>query len=182
MKNILKAGLFATMLGVVSTVNSFAGYVYVGSWDLANLDGNYNNPANPYLWYNNPTVYSGVTAAAHLFGGVAGDYAISTIDNTVANINHLTFLDGWSDTQYLYNPQSETFSLDSGDPGYNDPAGLGTAYSALVTDHAPFENRSFINYAFRMDRNNVPDTGWTIGLLGFVMSGLVAIRRKLKIA
>jgi len=182
MKTKLKTAIFAAVLGLASAVTSQAGYVFVGSWDLATLGGAYGNPSNPYLWTNNPAVYNGVEAAAHLFGGDASDYAISTIDADVANINHLAFVDGWADSQYLFNPASELFSLDMGNPGYNDPAGYASAYSALVVDHAPgYGAGRFVNYAFRQVRE-VPDHAWTVGLLGFALSGLAVMRRKLNLA
>lgn len=167
-------------LGVVAPAEA---QTFVGSWDLANLEGNYNNPNNPYLWHNNPMVYSAVEAAAVLFGGNPDDYVISTIDSNPVNINHLAFLDGWGDTQFLYNPQSETFKMDSGAPGYNAPYG-GPAYSALVTDHAPFEGRSFVNYAFRVDGRNsaqdVPEPGSIALLMGMSACGLGLLRRRRK--
>lgn len=174
---MLKKALFAVVLCLASAVSSNAAYVYVGSWDLSDLNGNYNNPDNPYLWTNNPTVFSGVEAAAHLFGGNASEYVISTIDSNVANINRLAFLDGWGDNQYLYDPQADTWKLDSGAPGYNAPYG-GPAYSALVTDHAPFEGRSFVNYAFRDTCDSVPDGAWTFGMMGIAMGALALIRRR----
>lgn len=122
-------------------------YYYVGSWNLATLDGAYGNPSNPYLWTNNPLSYSGVTGAAQLFGGNPANYVTSTVDDNPANINFLAFVDGWGDDQYLFNPQPDTFDLQTG-TGYADPGGGGTAYSALVVDHAPFDDGTFVNYAF----------------------------------
>ena len=55
---------------------------YVGSWQVD------NGPS----WTTSPTIYSGLTAAALLFGGSASDYFISTVDNNSSNINHLTWV------------------------------------------------------------------------------------------
>ncbi len=159
MNIVLKSVAVVTLLAGLSQKLE-AGYVYVGSWDLGNLEGNYDNPDNPYIWTKNPRVFSAVEAAAHLFGGNASDYAISTLGTDPANINHLAYVDGWADTQYLDNPTSETFSLDLGAPGYNDPSGFGSAYSALVTDHGPFYGVGvLVNYAFRLEQTAVPEPG-----------------------
>lgn len=184
MNSKLKSGIFASILALASAVTGHAAWTYVGSWDLSNLSGNYGNPANPYLWTNNPTVYSGVEAAAHLFGGSASQYAISTVGSSVSDINHLAFVDGWGDEQYLQNPASENFSVDLGVAGYNDIQTFGAAYSALVTDHGPSHQvGSFVNYAFRWsDPVGVPDSASTLGLLGVTVVGLAVLRRRAKSA
>lgn len=138
-------------------------YTYVGSWSIG--DG----PS----WTTNPDVYSGQEAAAFLFGGNASDYVISTISNNPAEINFLTFLDGWGDTQYVLNPQSQSWKLDSGAPGYNDPYG-GPAYSAYVYDHFG-PGSIYVNYAFRVNQG-VPEPT-TMLLLGFGLAGLAGVRR-----
>jgi hypothetical protein len=165
------------MMLFASIGTTHAAYVYVGSWDFATLGGGNYDSTNPYWWESNPTVYSGVEAAAFLFGGSPSDYAISTIDDNPANINNLAYLDGWADTQYLVTPQSETFKLDTGAPGYNEPFG-GPAYSALVFDHGPdFPNAR--NYAFRVS-NGVPEhTGFlTLGLAGLSLGAASRFRRR----
>jgi hypothetical protein len=172
---LVALGVLAT-LGMATPATHAATYTYVGSWDLSNLDGNYDNPSNPYVWTNNPQCYSGVQAAAVLFGGSASDYVISTVDSNPADINGLTFLDGWGDDQYLFNPQSDTFSLQTGS-GYNDPGGSGTSYSALVTDHAPFDGGPFINYAFRVTSVPEPSSVAAFALGGLVLAGVILRRR-----
>lgn len=98
--------MFAVLIG---TANAEAGFTYVGSWDMADLNGNgsvsdENVASNPWYWVNNPAVLSAREAAAMLFGGSYTDYAISTVDSSVANINFKAFVDGWGDTTYFSSP------------------------------------------------------------------------------
>ncbi|MEO7716913.1 MAG: PEP-CTERM sorting domain-containing protein [Capsulimonas sp.] len=180
----LRSSNFVALAGIAVTLlaapSAHAAYVFVGSWDLGTVGGGYDNPGNPYIWSNNSQVFTGQEAAAALFGGNASDYAISTVDADAAHINHLTFVDGWGDTQYLYNPASETFSVDMGAPGYSDPGGVGSSYSALVTDHAPFEGSgSFVNYAFRnVSAVPEPSTNAVMMLGGLTVLGMVFLRRR----
>ncbi|MCQ1547603.1 MAG: PEP-CTERM sorting domain-containing protein [Candidatus Accumulibacter phosphatis] len=174
-KNLLVAVFAATMMG-----SAIAGPTYVGSWIVGN---------GPW-WETNPVSYSGQEVAALLWGGSPSDYSISTVDANPLNINHLTFLDGWGNDQYLFSPQSETFKLQT-NTGYNDPGGSNTAYSAYVLDHSCNNRYSdsppgsvpnncsgygeeFVNYAFR---NDVPEPGM-LGLLGFGLAGLAGMRRR----
>ena len=84
----------------------------------------------------------------------------------------MAHVDGWGDTTYLIPGAADTFSLDTGAPGYNDPVG-GPSFSALVTDHGPFMGVSLINYAFREVRD-VPEPAsiamWGLGALGMMLA------------
>ncbi len=170
-KLMVPAALLLT-LGV-SAMNSAGAQTYVGSWDLANVGGGYGGP---YVWTADPTVYNAKEAAAVLFGGVASDYVISTVDSNPMDINHLAFVDGWGDDQYLFNPQSESFSVGTHYNSDHTNTGLVT-YSALVVDHAPFDGGSFVNYAFRVD-GMVPEPGAYATLLGLGVTGAGALLRR----
>ena len=180
---ILSLAVGALAAGVIwlglPTKAEATSYVYVGSWIVG--DGP--------LWTTNPPVYSGQSAAAFLFGGDPADYVTSTIDSDPTHINFLTFLDGWGDDQYLFNPQSDTFSFDQPPPGYNDPAGTATAYSAYILDHSCFNRYSditqacadygtqFVNFAFRVEGVAVPEPG-ALGLFAAGLAGLGMLRRR----
>jgi MYXO-CTERM domain-containing protein len=165
--------------------STHAAYVYVGSYDFVTLGGLSNgqyDASNPWWWGNNPPVYSAVEAAAVIFGGNASDYAISTVGTDPGTINHLAFVDGWADYTYLFTPTSETFKLDSGNPGYNDPGGMSTAFSALVFDHGP-SFPTTINYVFRQDSAGTVPEPTTLAIWGMLGGlGLIAARRRRRTA
>ena len=157
----LAAGLALCLAGA-----AHAGYVYVGKWHVG--DGP--------QWSTTPDTYTGQEAAAFLFGGNASDYAISTVSNQVADINFKTFLDGWGDSQYLFTAMAQDWKIDIGAPGYNDQPGEGSAYSAFVLDHSCSnrygnlaatcaDNEPGVNYAFRLERQEVPEPAG-LALLG----------------
>ncbi|MGL4542937.1 MAG: PEPxxWA-CTERM sorting domain-containing protein, partial [Polymorphobacter sp.] len=110
------------------------------------------------------------------------NYAISTIDSSVANINFSSFVDSWGGS---ISPVSQSYSLDSGNPGYNDPFG-GPSTSAYVLDHSCFNRYNDpaetcqrgepgLNHAFR---SVVPEPGtWALMIAGFGMVGFAMRRR-----
>jgi len=157
-------------------VNAQVVATFVGAWHVG--DGP--------VWTSNPAVLNALETAALLFGGAPTDYAISTVSNNPADINFMSFVDGWGDSTFLTNPVAENFKVDLGNPGYNDPGGTDTAFSAYVLDHScgnrygnPNEpcgpNEPGLNYAFRIEA--VPEPA-TLTLFGTGVIGLVARRRR----
>ena len=124
-------------LAIPFTTNA-ASYEYVGFFHVG--DGP--------RWTDNPDTYTGQEAAALIFGGDPSDFAISTVSDNPDEIDFLAYLDGWGDTQYLSDPQPQDWDLDLGDPGYAEPGGMGSSYSAYVDDHSC--PTSCINYVFRV--------------------------------
>lgn len=175
----MKLRKFAFGLSIFLTaVSAFATptYTYVNSWIVG--DGP--------VWTSNPTVYSGQSAAAFLFGGNSSDYVISTVSSNVADINFKAFLDGYGDTTYLDNPAPMDFSKSSNGGGYNQPP----SFSAFVLDHTcnnryddlsavcSGDGTQYVNYAFKaVDAAAVPEPT-TIALFGLGLLGFAASRRK----
>jgi hypothetical protein len=175
MKSSVKAAaaVFALAAGLAAAPAS-AAWVYVGFWNVG--DGP--------QWTNNPPVYTGQEAAALIWGGVASDYAISTAGPSVALINFRAHVDGWGDTQYLFNggpDVAQNYSLDTGGSGYNSNPGVGSAYSAYVRDHGTDGNA--LNWAFKWDGGVVPEPAtWGMMILGFGLVGFAARRRGTAVA
>jgi hypothetical protein len=147
--------------------------IFVGSWDVADTNAPYWDDYPP----NGPLAYTAQEAAALLFGGSPGDYAISTIDDQIANINNMAwydviglggvvFAEDYSN-KYLGQFYGPTEGFDFGNP--NNPA------SAYVRDNL-FDG-SAINFAFRKDTSAVPEPA-VLSLLVPGMLGMVAMRRR----
>ncbi|MBF4989081.1 PEP-CTERM sorting domain-containing protein [Methylophilus sp. 14] len=157
--------LLVAMAMLVSTQAFAVTYTYVGSFDT-NGGG-----AAPH-WTTNPEVYSGLDAAALLFGGVASDYVIST--NASLDASTITFTawyDGWGD--HAGKEFAQSYKLDSTGLGYNGCETAGTdcffsAYSAYVTD-----GFSATNYVWRVGAVPEPES---IALMTMGLATLVVAR------
>jgi len=162
--NWLKFSLIGLMFSFSSLINiANAGiiYQYVGSWYVD--DG----PS----WTSNPDVYTGQEAAAFLFGGVASDYAISTVSDQIADINFKTWLDGWGDANTYGtsgNPADHDFKVDIDGLGYNSPGNQGNSYSAFVSDHGLHLQNFAFSVTVTPDQIPEPSTFlvFALGLIG----------------
>jgi hypothetical protein len=159
MKKFVLAAILA-----VSSLGAEAVPIYVGSYQVN--DG-------PY-WTTNPEVYSATEAAAFIFGGVASDYFISTLNSLdYTTITHTAWYDGWGEHSGM--EFDENYSLDLDGDGYASPGGYGTARSAFVRDGL---SDKFVNYVWTSDAvANVPEPSG-IALLGLGLAGLGFSRKK----
>jgi hypothetical protein len=166
---------FVLALGMVCVAGPAmaVNYVYVGSWYVDNgpywaatdANGNYTTP-----------VYSGVEAAAFLFGGSPSQYVTSTVSSNPADINFSAWMDGWADS-YTYgtsgNPAPDTLHVDINNDGlYALPFQQDAAFSAYVSDHG----LNLENFAFR-EVNSTPEPS-TMLLLASGLAGIGFLRRK----
>ncbi len=165
--------LAMSALSAVAALPAQAATVFVGSWTV---DQGPNWLAPP----NGPLAYTGQEAAALLFGGSASDYAISTVDNLVANINNMA----WYSILGVENGSAlaENYSNKYLGQFYGPTSGytLGdrtNSASAYVFDNA--SGSQYTNYAFRIDNAPaVPEpTTWILMLAGFGAVG-AAMRRR----
>jgi hypothetical protein len=144
------------------TVTPANAYVFVGSWEVD--DG----PS----WTIVPPAYSGVEAAALLFGGSRSDYVTSTVDNLPADINFMAWISTWGGGSYCTGfpcggMVSDTFVQSTGGL-YANPGDT----SAYVTDWAV--GAQYTNYAF----STVPEPQtWAMMLVGFAGLGFAGYRR-----
>lgn len=144
----------ACVATLMATSASAVTYTYVGSWQVD--DG----PS----WTIVPPAYSGLTAAALLFGGSPTDYAISTIDSDPANIDFLAWVSTWGGVCGGAFPCGSKIAegavTSSG--GLYQTTGDTSAY---VTDWAT--GSEYTNYAFEIGEVPVPAAAFMLtGALG----------------
>jgi hypothetical protein len=164
LKNVLAAAAAAATLALSAGAANAVTYVFAGSWFVG------QGPA--YL--TQPTVYSAVEAAALLFGGVASDYAISTVDSNVANINFLAHADRYGDNTFITTTVAQDYKQDLDAPGYNKTGDT----SAYVRDHAPAATGLGQNFAFRVSAVVPEPATWGMMIVGFGATGLLLRRRR----
>jgi len=162
-KAILAGAAAAAALATAGAAN--AALVFVGSWEV---DDGPN-------WQDVPLAYSGQQAAALLFGGQASDYQISTVDNKVADIDHMA----WYSIFGFTAPPDGGAKL-AQDYSVKGPGGLyedispaksqDNAASAYVMDNAG--GAGFTNFAFREAAAAIPEpAAWALILTGFFGMG-----------
>lgn len=162
LKTVLAAA--AATLALSAGAANAVTYAFVGSWFVGE-----GPPAFPTA----PATLSAVEAAALLFGGVASDYAISTVDDSVANIDFLAHVDKFGSPTFITTTVAQDFKVDTGAAGYN---AIGDT-SAYVLDHASPTTGFGRNYAFRVAGIPEPAT-WAMMLVGFGASGAMLRRRR----
>lgn len=168
-KSILAGAAIASALAASAPAHATT-YEYVGSWEV---DSGPRWNATP-----TPAALSGQEVAALLFGGLASNYVISTVDSSVADIN----FDSWVS---VYGGTSTCSGLQCGeivgDSSVISNAGLYDAIgdtSAYVSDRAI--GSQYINYAFvEIDTTPLP-AALPLFAAGLGVMGLISQRRKRK--
>jgi autotransporter-associated beta strand protein len=126
--NTLTSGGNDTTTTFSGSISDSTGLAFIGSWRVD----------SGAAYTSRPPVYSGVEAAALLFGGNAASYRVSTISDQISQIDDRAWLAyygiGW-------NTAASNVKVDSGAAGYSQ---YGDA-SAYVRD---FTDATKINYAF----------------------------------
>lgn len=147
-------------------------YTYAGSWQVD--DGPFWTISPP----NGPLAYTGQEAAAHLFGGSASHYVVSTVDNDPAHINFSAWYSiiGYAGGHMLADDYSNKYlGLYYGPTSdYPSQSPLAAA-SAYIDDNAG--GSTFTNYAFLASGVPEPAT-WAMLLIGFGGIGFVLRRQR----
>jgi PEP-CTERM motif len=133
-------------------------YTYVGSFAV---------DAGP-SWETSPLAYSGIGAAALLYGGSSSDYVISTVDDNPANINFMANYDGYAVSEGVF---ADDFFVGTEGTTVYDQQGVMSAY---VDDH----DDTAINYVFRVDSVAATPEPGTLALLSTGLLGVAATLRR----
>ena len=151
--------VYAVILMAHATVQATT-YTYVGSYNVS--DGDY--------WADNPPVYTAQEAAALVFGGRPGDYAISVNSNTTdpSTITNTGWYSRWGAGCTTF---SQSFKRDDAPAGYRTPGGTDTAISAYVQDHCGIPDLNHFPAGFPFT-NHVTQTKYFSSLIIAVSLGL----------
>jgi hypothetical protein len=154
--------------------STHAALIFVGAWDVADLQAPLWDDPFP----RGPLAYTGQEAAAFLFGGNPADYTISTVDDTVANINYMAWYDviGFGGAIFAQDYFNKYLGLYYG-PGDSFDGTINGAASAFVRDS--LSQGVERNYAFKDDGVQVPEpSALSLLLLGLTLAGAAAIRQR----
>ena len=165
-KSMLAAGVAAICLA--ASPASAVTYTYVGSW----------TPSQGPNWTTNPLAYSGVGAAALLFGGSAANYAISTIDSNSLNINFQAHYEviGYGSAIFA----DDFFRGVEGVTRYQDNY-TGDLATATVSTYVDDFGNTGVNYAFTIAAVPEP-ASWAFMIGGFGLTGAAMRRRRAMVA
>ena len=169
---------YLAILALVVTLpfagSTHAALIFVGAWDVADLQAPLWDDPFP----RGPLAYTGQEAAAYVFGGNPGDYTISTVDDTVANINNMAWYDiiGFGGAIFAQDYFNKYLGLYYG-PGDSFDRTINGAASAFVRDN--LSQGVERNYAFKDDGVPVPEpSALSLLLVGFALLRAAASRRR----
>jgi hypothetical protein len=162
--------------------SAHAGLIFVGFWDVADPGAPIWSDSSP----DGPLAYTAQEAAALVFGGNAAHYTISTVDDTVANINYMAWYDviGFGGSVFAQDYSNKYLGQYYGPTNSYVPGNQGNSASAFVRDSLTQGVER--NYAFKLDGIIDPDPDpipapsvlslFLVGLMGFALS-----RRRIKV-
>jgi hypothetical protein len=169
MKLVVKSVLSVAVLFGSFAASAANQFVYVGSWNVN------QGPAWAGTPPNGPLAYTGLEAAALLFGGNPTDYAISTVQDAV---NHLAWYDQIGVGQGTF---AEGYSNKYLGQYYGPTSGYGSTYGQVAASAYVRDNTSGLtNYAFRITAAVPEPETYAMLLAGMGLIGAFAKRRKVK--